>query len=90
MRVIQFFQALIFFWVDFLSDDFHKAKVNYSIPYLYEHNCLIIASTPFLTTPAPTDASSAATTQEDDTTTVVESTEPTLGDSSGRRKRQSG
>ena len=76
--------------MDSLSDDFHKATVNYSIPYLYAHNCLIIASTPFLTTPAPTDASSAATTQEDDTTTVVESTEPALGDSSGRRKRQAG
>ena len=89
MRVIHFFK--LSFWVDSLSDDFHKAKVNYSIPYLYAHNCLIIASTPFLTTPAPTDASSAATTPEDDTTTVMESTEPTLlGDSSGRRKRQAG
>ena len=89
MRVIQCFQAMIF-WVDFLSDEFHTASVSYSIPYLYEHNCLIIASTATSTTSTPTDASSAATNPEDDTTTVVESTEPALGDSSGRRKRQSG
>ena len=75
----------------FLSDDSHMATVSYSIPYLYAHNCLIIASIPSLTTPAPTSASSAATTPEDDTTTVVETTKPTLEDSSGRRrKRQSG